>query len=376
MLNRKTLELEVAQALEEFPVVALLGPRQCGKTTLSRTLEAHRFDLEDPVDLARLEDPVLALSPLRGLVVLDEIQRRPDLFPYLRVLADRPGTPARFLVLGSASGELLRQSSESLAGRIRFLELSGFDLSEVADRDRLWLRGGLPRSYLATSDNASWTWREQYLRALCERDLPQLELRMPAQETRRLLQMSAHLHGQTVGYSDLSRSLGISDKTVKHHLGILEGAFLVRLLAPWHANMGKRLVKAPKLYWRDSGLLHSLAGIRTMEALNTHPRLGALWEGFAMEQILSTRRGASAWFWATHAGAEIDLLVEHGSGMWGIEFKWSSVPKTTASMRIALADLGLERILVVHPGDKNWPIADRIEATSLSKARELLGTRG
>jgi predicted AAA+ superfamily ATPase len=373
MIQRRIFEQEAIQALEEFPVVALLGPRQCGKTTLSRGLEAHRFDLEDPVDLARLQDPVLALAPLRGLVVLDEIQRRPDLFPYLRVLADRAGTPARFLVLGSASGELLRQGSESLAGRIRFLELSGFDLSEVEDRDKLWLRGGLPRSYLATSDSASWTWREQYLRALCERDLPQLELRLQPQETRRFLQMSAHLHGQTVGYSDLSRSLGMSDKTVKHHLGILEGAFLVRLLAPWHANLGKRLVKSPKLYWRDPGLLHSLSGVRTREAMLTHPRLGAFWEGFAMEQILSTRRGGSAWFWATHAGAEIDLLVEKGAGMWGIEFKWSSVPKVTASMRTALADLGLERILVVHPGERNWPLSDRVEATSLSKARELMG---
>lgn len=369
MIGRESVQSALLQALEDFPVAAILGPRQCGKTTLSRALgEAHRFDLEDPVDLARLEDPVLALSSLRGLVILDEIQRRPDLFPYLRVLADRPDAPAKFVVLGSASGELLRQSSESLAGRIRFLELSGFGMDEVDDRDRLWQRGGLPRSFLAGSDAASWTWREQYLRAMCERDLPQLDLRLPPFEVRRFLQMSAHLHGQIVGYSDLSRSLGLTDKNVKHHLGILHDAFLVRMLQPWHANMGKRLVKAPKLYWRDSGLLHSLVGCRDRKAMESHPRLGAFWEGFAMEQILSKQNGAPAWFWATHAGAEIDLLLEHGAGLWGVEFKWSSTPTVTPSMRNALVDLGLEKILVVHPGHKEWHLTESIEAVGLSGA--------
>lgn len=374
MIGRESVQSALVQALEDFPVVAILGPRQCGKTTLSRALgEAHRFDLEDPVDLARLEDPVLALSSLRGLVILDEIQRRPELFPYLRVLADRPGAPAKFVVLGSASGELLRQSSESLAGRIRLLELSGFGMDEVDDRDRLWQRGGLPRSFLAGSDAASWTWREQYLRAMCERDLPQLDLRLPPFEVRRFLQMSAHLHGQIVGYSDLSRSLGLTDKNAKHHLGILHDAFLVRMLQPWHANMGKRLVKAPKLYWRDSGLLHSLIGCRDRKAMASHPRLGAFWEGFAMEQILSKRNGAPAWFWATHAGAEIDLLLEHGAGLWGVEFKWSSTPTVTPSMRNALVDLGLEKILVVHPGDKEWQLTESIEAVGLSGALARLG---
>lgn len=369
MIGRLKVHNELREALEDFPVVALIGPRQCGKTTLSRALgEAHRFDLEDPVDLARLEDPVLALSSLKGLVVLDEIQRRPDLFPYLRVLADRPEHPARFVVLGSASGELLRQSSESLAGRIRFLELSGFDIGEVPDREKLWVRGGLPRSYLAASEQASWTWREHYLRALCERDLPQLEFRSGAFEIRRFLQMTAHLHGQTVGWSDLSRSLGITDKAARSRMEILHEAFLARLLPPWHANMGKRLVKSPKVYWRDSGLLHSLLGCRDRAAMDSHPRLGAFWEGFAMEQILSARRGGPAWFWATHAGAEIDLLVEHGGGLWGVEFKWSSTPGMTPSMRSALADLGLEKILVVHPGDKNWQISERVDAVSLQEA--------
>ncbi len=376
MVGRESAINELFQSLEDFPVVAILGPRQCGKTTLSRDLgEAHRFDLEDPVDLARLEDPVLALSPLRGLVILDEIQRRPDLFPYLRVLADRPDQPAQFVVLGSASGELLRQSSESLAGRIRFLELSGFGIGEVGERDKLWQRGGLPRSFLAGSDTVSWNWREQYLRSLCERDLPQLDLRLPAFEVRRFLQMSAHLHGQTVGYSDLSRSLGLTDKAVKHHLGILHDAYLVRLLAPWHANLGKRLVKAPKLYWRDSGLLNSLVGCRDRKAMESHPRLGAFWEGFALEQILSKRQNASAWFWATHAGAEIDLVLENGSGLWGVEFKWASAPSVTPSMRNALTDLGLERILVVHPGEKEWPMTDKIEAVSLEGALARLGVQ-
>jgi predicted AAA+ superfamily ATPase len=374
MIDRRGAESEVREALGDFPVVALVGPRQCGKTTLSRALgESHRFDLEDPVDLARLEDPVLALSGLRGLVILDEIQRRSDLFPYLRVLADRPDLPARFVVLGSASGELLRQSSESLAGRIRFIEMSGFGIGEVPDRESLWLRGGLPRSYLAASDSASWTWREQYLRALCERDLPQLDFPVGAFEARRFLQMAAHLHGQVVGWSDLSRSLGITDKAARKRMQILHEAFLVRLLPPWHANLGKRLVKSPKVYWRDSGLLHSLLGCRDRRSLEGHPKLGASWEGFAMDQILTARRGGPAWFWATHAGAEIDLLVERDGRLWGVEFKWSSVPRMTPSMRSALADLDLDGILAVHPGDKNWQITDRVEAVTLAEAVARLG---
>lgn len=374
MLERAVFHQMIMDSLRDFPIVAILGPRQCGKTTLSRALgDGYRFDLEDPTDLARLEDPVLALSSLKGLVILDEIQRRPDLFPYLRVLADRPGCPARFVVLGSASGELLRQSSESLAGRIRYVELTGFGLFEAPDREQLWVRGGLPRSYLASSDDSSWTWREQYVRALRERDLPQLDFRLSPFELHRFLQMSAHVHGQIVGYSDLSRSLGIADRSIKRHLELLHDAFLIRLLPPWHANMGKRLVKAPKLYWRDSGVLHYLLGCRDRAAMDVHPRLGAFWEGFAMEQILAARQGAPAWFWATHAGAEIDLLVEQEGKMWGVEFKWSSTPKMTASMRNALVDLGLEGILVVHPGDKEWPIADRVESVSLAGAVRRLG---
>ncbi len=370
----------ILDLLERSPIVVLLGARQVGKTTLARqvaergAVPATFFDLEDPVDAARLEEPSLALRDLRGLVVLDEVQRRHDLFPLLRVLADRPGTPARFLLLGSASPLLVRNVSESLAGRAAFHELPGFDLDEVgpAQLQRLWLRGGFPRSFLAGSDRAAADWRADFVRTYLERDVPQLGLSIPAATLRRFWTMLAHVHGQVWNASALGRSLGVSDTTVGRYLDVLSGTYLARRLAPWHENLNKRQVKSPKVYLADPGLLHSLLGLETMEDLLSHPRLGASWEGFAIG-LAAARLGArpqECHFWATHAGAELELLVVRGRRRLGFEVKRTDAPRVTPSMRVALADLGLERLDVLHAGDRTFPLADRIRAVSLARLRE------
>jgi hypothetical protein len=364
--------------LEEFPVVALLGARQVGKTTLARALARGRqpstyFDLEDPADLARLADPTLALDPRRGLVVIDEFQRRPDLLPVLRVLSDRPRRPARFLLLGSASPELVRGSSETLAGRIAYHELSGFSLAEV-NPGRLgtrWLRGGFPRSFLARTEPASWRWRQQFIRTFLERDLPNLGLRLAADTLQRFWAMLAHHHGQVWNASELGRAFGVADTTVRGYLDVLASAFMVRLLLPWSENLGKRQVKAPKLYLRDSGLLHALLGIRTTDDLERHPKVGASWEGFMLAEIIQ-RLGAEpreCYFWATHGGAELDLLVARGRRRVGFEFKRTAAPAVTRSMHVALADLKLERLDVLHAGENTFPLAPQIRAVA---ARRML----
>jgi hypothetical protein len=363
--------------LRRVPVAAILGPRQVGKTTLALTLArrhgrpATRFDLEDPEDLRQLADAKLALSGLRGLVILDEIQRRPDLFPVLRVLADRRPVPARFLVLGSASPELLRQSSESLAGRIHYHELTPFGLDETgaAQAPRLWLRGGFPRAYLARSDAQSAAWRRDFIGTYLERDIPQLGSRLAAETLHRFWSMLAHYHGQIWSSSEFARSFGMSDVTVRRYLDLLTSLFLVRQLPPWHENLGKRLVKSPKVYIRDTGLLHLLLGIETQAALLRHPKLGASWEGFALAAVetrLDARRGES-YFYATHGGAELDLLVVRGDRRLGFEFKRSVAPELTKSMRIALADLRLERLDVIHAGGRTFPLADRVRAVPLAR---------
>jgi hypothetical protein len=364
-------------ALRRGPVVAILGPRQVGKTTLARELARRqagpvtRFDLEDPEDLGQLADAKLALGGLRGLVVLDEIQRRPDLFPVLRVLADRRPLPARFLVLGSAAPELLRQSSESLAGRIHYHELTGFGLDEAgaAKAERLWLRGGFPRSYLARSDAASAAWRADFIRTYLERDVPQLGPRVPAQTLHRFWSMLAHTHGQVWSSSEFARSFGMSDVSVRRYLDLLCSLYLARQLAPWHQNLGKRLVKSPKVYVADSGLLHQLLGVGTREALLRHPKLGASWEGFAL-QAVQARLGAApgeCFFYATHGGAELDLLVARGARRLGFEFKRTVAPALTKSMRVALADLRLQRLDVVHAGERTYPLAPRVRAVALGR---------
>ena len=372
MIKRQATHKLLIAALARSPVVLLAGPRQCGKTTLARALlspdSVNYFDLEDPASLARLDEPMTALSPLRGLVVIDEVQRRPDLFPVLRVLADRKATPARFLILGSASGDLLRQSSESLAGRMESLALGGFSLAEVgADaQSRLWLRGGFPRAYLAATHAGSAIWRQQFIQRLLERDFPQWGVRVPAVALRRFWTMVAHYHGQIWNAAEPARALGVSEATARRYLDLLTDAFMLRQLQPFHANIGKRQVKAPKIYVRDSGLLHQLLGLDAHKALLSHPKLGASWEGFVIEQVLARTQPDEAFFWATHQGAEIDLILHKGGLRLGVECKRTDAPRVTPSMRIALEDLQLDRVLVIYPGSKRFALADRIEAVPLA----------
>jgi hypothetical protein len=377
MIPRTPHENSLLGLLRQFPVVALLGARQVGKTTLARliadqaTRPVHTFDLEDPTDLARLDDPKLALAPLQGLVVLDEAQRLPELFPLLRVLADRPDTPAQFLVLGSASPSLNRQSGESLAGRIAFHDLPGLMLSEVGDsaRDRLWVRGGFPRAYLADDDSQSELWRRNFIRTYLERDLSQLGFNIPAENLRRLWTMLAHSQGQVLNISRLAGAMGMSTTAIRHYLGVLVDTFMVRLLPPFLPNIGKRLVKSPKIYLRDSGLLHTLLGLGNFEQITAHPVVGASWEGFAMEQVIQ-QVGADpreCHFWATHAGAELDLLITQGGRRIGYEFKRTSGPRTTKSMHSALESLGLDELRVVYPGERLYPMAEKIVAMPLEK---------
>lgn len=369
MIDRPLDRATINFFIQNFPVTAILGARQVGKSTLAKSMRYnHYFDLENPRDLARLEQPQLTLERLSGLVAIDEIQRKPDLFPLLRYLVDERAD-LKFLILGSASRDLIRQSSESLAGRIAYLELGGFRLEDFPDDPvllrKLWMRGGFPRSFLAKSDSASIEWRKQFVQTYLERDVPQLGIRIPATTLGRFWTMLAHYHGQILNYQELSRSFGVSDATVRHYLEILEGTFMVRLLKPWYGNLGKRLVKAPKLYIRDSGLLHALLGIPDMASLESHPKLGASWEGFALESAVRHLNIKEPLFFRTHTGAELDLLWEEGSKRYGMEFKYTDTPRLTPSMRNALSDLPLDRILVVHPGKEAWPLAPRVDVVPL-----------
>lgn len=372
MILRSVLQTSIREALRRSPAVVLVGPRQVGKTTLARDVAADRdhtwFDLEDPESEAALAEPMTALRELRGLVVIDEVQHAPDLFKVLRVLIDRPAFPARFLLLGSASPALLRQSSESLAGRIEVIDIGGFTLAEVGvhHASRLWLRGGFPRSFMAETEEDSMAWRRQFVRTTVESDLPRLGIQVAAPALLRFWTMLAHVHGQIWNAADPARSLGVNESTVRRYLDLLTQAGLIRQLQPWHANLGKRQVKAPKVYVRDSGLLHALLGVANATALAGHPKSGASWEGFALDQIVRLSAPDGAWFWATHAGAELDLLMERSGRRVGVEFKRADAPTVTASMRIALADLGLDALSVVYPGERRYPLADRIEAVPLS----------
>ena len=358
----------VERALRLNPVVALIGPRQCGKTTLARQFVAARspnyFDLEDPLSLARLDEPMTALGPLSGLVVIDEVHRRPALFPVLRVLADREDNPARFLVLGSAGPDLLRQSAESLAGRIEYLELTGFQVAEVgtARMPDLWLRGGFPRALLADSDEDSLAWRKSYVQAVVERDLPQFGADLGAPTIHRLVLLMAHYHGQVANHRALATALGIGESTVRRYLDLMEHLFLIRQLRPWHENLRKRQVKRPKLYFRDSGVFHQLIGANAMSELLTNPRLGASWEGFILEKTLAEARPDQAFFWGTHAGAELDLLLLAQGRRVGVEIKRVDAPRRTPSMTAAVRDLSLDALHVLYPGDLRYEIGDRMVA--------------
>jgi len=372
MVERRGLRSRIGGALERSRVVALIGPRQCGKTTLARQMvppsSVNYFDLEDPVDLQRLEQPMFALRELRGLVVIDEIQRRSELFPILRVLCDRDPLPARFLVLGSASPTLLRQASESLAGRLEVVEMGGFTLAEVgADAQAaLWRRGGLPLSYLAATESDSAAWRASFVRTFLERDVPQLGIRIPAAGLHRFWSMLAHYHGQVWNAAEAARSLGVNESTARRYLDLLTGTFMVRQLPPWHANLGKRQVKSPRVYFRDTGLLHHLLGIRSERDVLVHPKSGASWEGFVIEQVLARVQPDQAYFWATHGGAELDLLLVDGDRRIGVECKRVDAPRVSRSMRIAMDDLEFQRILVLYPGPRAYPIDDRIDAVPVS----------
>lgn len=371
IISRSVLLKALREGLKANPVVALLGPRQCGKTTLARHLvktgKTTYLDLENPTDLARLAEPMLALERIKGLVVIDEVQRHPELFPVVRVLADRRPLPARFLALGSASPELLRQTSETLAGRVRFVEMGGFSLSEVgaAHWRKLWVRGGFPRSYLARSQSESLRWREDFIRTFLERDLAQLGVRVPAATMRRFWIMLAHYAGGIWNGSEIGRSLGDAHTTVRRHLETLSSALVVRAIDPWYENLAKRQVKAPKVYVRDSGLLHALLGIPDFDTLEGHPKLGASWESFVIEQVLSQVSTREAYYWRTQAGAELDLLLlVRGLGI-GVEVKYGSAPTLTRSMASALRDLGLERLFVVYPGRERFPLHEKVEALAL-----------
>ena len=376
MLDRQRLENRVWQGLRRSPAVAILGPRQCGKTTLARAIAAatdqptRLFDLEHPADEAALQNPLLALERLRGLIIIDEVQRKPELFPLLRVLIDRPEQPAQFLLLGSASPHLVRGVTESLAGRIAFVDMQGFTTDEVASDElrMLWSRGGFPRSFLADDEPSSFAWRTDFVRSFLERDFGTLGLGATPLSLGRLWRMAAHYHGQYLNASEFGRSLGETHKTVQRHLEMLEAAFMVRLLRPWLTNLGKRLVRRPKLYVRDSGLLHSLLGIPDGAALLGHPKLGGSWEGFAMEQLLAQLPPGDCSFWATQSGAELDLLVVVDGKLIGFEFKVSDAPKLTRSMSIACQDLGLHRLVVVSPASARYPLADRIDVMPLPEA--------
>jgi hypothetical protein len=367
---------ELRAALKRSRVVALIGPRQSGKTTLARQIvppgSLNYFDLEDPVGLARLAEPMTTLAPLRGTVVIDEIQRRPDLFPTLRVLADRRPGSARFLILGSASPELLRQSAETLAGRIETITLTGFALEEVSARamDRHWRRGAFPPAFLARSDAASLTWRQQFTRTFLERDLPGLGVSLPAAALMRFFTMIAHYHGGVWNAADPARALGVSEPTVRRYLDLFSGLFLVRQLPAWHENLGKRQVKAPKVYIRDSGLLHALLGLATPRELLSHPKMGASWEGYVLEEVLHGVRPEAAYFWATHTGAELDLLLFKAGRRYGVEVKRQDAPRLTPSMRVALDDLKLEHLTVLYPGSRRYGLADRV---TVIPAVELAG---
>ena len=373
MISRLSLTDTIRTALERSRIVTLLGPRQSGKTTLARQFvppeSANYFDLEDPLSLALLDEPMATLRNLTGLVVIDEIQRRPELFPILRVLADREPLPAKFLILGSASPLLLRQSSESLAGRMETVAIGGLSLSEVGSEgfEQHWLRGGFPLSFLAKNDNDSLAWRKNFIRTLLERDIPQFGIGTPAPTLHRFWSMLAHYHGQIWNSAEPARSMAVSESSIRRYLDLMEGMFMIRQLKPWHENLKKRQVKSPKIYFRDSGLLHQMLGLRTRDELLRHPKYGASWEGYVIEETIKATQPDEAYFWATHGGAELDLLLFMDGRRFGVEVKRMDAPRLTPSMRSALEDLGLEQLTVLYPGERRYRLAEQVEVVPMAE---------
>lgn len=378
MIERRNDLAAVRDATKRSRVVLLTGARQVGKTTLARQLvtvgDRNYFDLEDPADLARLGEPMTALRDLVGLVVIDEVQRAPELFPILRVLADRQPLPARFLVLGSASPSALRQASESLTGRIEVLELCGLGLHDVGQGqlDRLWVRGGFPEPFLAASDEDARRWHMQHVRNLASRDLPDFGVGLPAATVERFLALVAHRHAQLWNSADPARALGISETTVRKYIDVLADALLVRVLVPWFEHsVEKRQIKSPKVYFRDSGMAHHLLGVHDLTAVLRHPLMGSTWEGMVLEECIRATNGlASPYYWRTSGGAELDLLLVSPRARIGVEVKRADAPKLTPSIRTALADLGLERLLVIYPGTKRYHLADRVEVVPVAEVAE------
>lgn len=377
MITRPKLLNEIEESLKRSRVVALIGPRQCGKTTLARQIVSvdspNYFDLEDPRSLVRLDEPMTALESLEGIVVIDEIQRRPDLFPILRVLADRQPLPARFLILGSASPALLRQSSETLAGRITIISMNGFGLNEVGfEKQNIhWQRGGFPLSFLADSDNTSLAWRKDFVSTFLERDVPQFGVKIPSASLFRFWSILAHYHGQTWNAAEAARTLNISESTVRNYLDLLTDLFMIRQLHPWFANLSKRQVKSPKIYFRDTGLLHYLLGIKSERDLFLHPRVGASWEGYAVEEIIKITKPDEVYFWSTYSGAELDMLLIKNNKRIGIECKRMDAPKLTQSMKTSMQDLGLDELIVVYPGSQYYALTDKVQVLPLQKFLQL-----
>ena len=383
VINRPAAIARIDEAFSVHPAVTLAGPRQCGKTTLARAIAARApkstlFDLEAAVDRRRLELPEQALGSLDGLVIIDEVQRQPALLETLRVLIDRPDNATRFLLLGNASPALIRGVSESLAGRVGLVDLAGFDLAETDPGSwrTLWLRGGFPRAFLAPDEHRSSLWRRNFVRTFLERDIPQLGIAVPAETLSRFWTMIAHYHGQVWNAAEFARALGAAEGTARSYLDILAGAFMVRALPPWFESLKKRQVKSPKLYVRDTGLLHTLLTLERAEEVAGHPKVGASFEGFVIEQLLAAFETGDGYFWATHGGAELDLLLTRGGKRYGFECKFADAPGTTRSMRIALNDLGLEHIWVVYPGDEAYPLDEKISVLPVAGIPALADSFG
>jgi hypothetical protein len=375
LINRIQYQEKVLSALRRSPIVAILGPRQCGKTTLARQIArihpAVYFDMESQPDIQRLQNPEMVFSDLSGLVIIDEIQVMPALFAALRVIVDKPDNRCQFLILGSASPQIIKNTSETLAGRIEFVDMSGFDLQELGydTWKTLWTRGGFPKSYLACSDQDSFIWREGFIRTFLERDIGQLGIRISPTAMRKFWTMLAHYHGQTWNASRIAGSMGVNDKTVRSYLDILSETYMVRQLQPWHENIGKRQVKSPKLYFRDTGLLHSLLSLEDYHALTGHPQAGASWEGFALEQILESLRPSEAYYWATYNEAEVDLFFIMNNRRYGMEFKFSEAPNITKSMKISIESLHLDKLFVVYPGNQEYPVDSKITVCPIDKVK-------
>ena len=381
MQIQRTAEIELLKKLlRNNPIVAILGPRQCGKTTLSRQfssqwpLDVTIFDLENPRDIQRLQEPLLALENIEGLIIIDEIQRSPDLFPVLRVLSDRY-KKTKYLILGSASRDLIRQSSESLAGRISYVEIGGFSLQLLgaSKAEKLWIRGTFPRSFLASSEAASYQWRQDFIATFLERDIPQLGINIPAKSLGRFWKMLAHYHGQIFNASEIGKSLGISDHTAQRYLDLLSGTFMVRQLRPWYYNTKKRIIKRPKVYFRDSGILHALFALEGKKDVLLHPKLGASWEGFALEEVIKTAqlKEDEAFFWGVHAAAEIDLLFQKKGGLYGVEVKYAQAPNLTQSMRSALKELSLKHLWIIYPGKESYPLDRNVTVIPLADLNKI-----